>query len=385
MRPGGSSGDPRVATGNPLRHGAAQRPTHGRCVCAWLRRCRPILPVTAVRSYALPPPIGGWDTSESISDMPENRALVLDNWFPGTDKLTIRRGYTPHVTNLPGRVETLFEYTTPSGREKLFAAANGQLFDVTRAGPAPTAEPIVRANGFRLDAFRSDRWQYATLSNSGGYHLIAVNGLNPPVRYDGVQWHETALSPIYTWVTLHHNRLWFGQADSLSAWYLGRGRYRWRAPRIPPRQRCPARLATRCHGILDTGFLRGNGQHCGFFHFRRRGADLQRNRSEQHRDVGAARRVSDRRADRPQVHDQSRPRSDPDDPFFALINHAVRGQGAVLGHRVVEADRARGEREQRPLFRSFRVAGGACTQNGRCCCSTFRKAIGAFTNMSSTL
>ena len=46
----------------------------------------------ASTSAALPPPTKGWDTRESLADMPPDHAIKLDNWFPETDKVTVRRG-----------------------------------------------------------------------------------------------------------------------------------------------------------------------------------------------------------------------------------------------------------------------------------------------------
>ena len=65
-------------------------------------------------SMAMPPPLGGWDTRESLADMPENHAVILDNWFPDTDKVTVRRGYSSYATGMTGDVESLIEYVPSS-------------------------------------------------------------------------------------------------------------------------------------------------------------------------------------------------------------------------------------------------------------------------------
>lgn len=52
------------------------------------------------RTVTLPAPVEGWDTREALADMPEKRAVILDNWFPTTDKVKIRPGYAVHATPL---------------------------------------------------------------------------------------------------------------------------------------------------------------------------------------------------------------------------------------------------------------------------------------------
>jgi hypothetical protein len=49
--------------------------------------------IAGATSKTLPAPVEGWDTREALADMSEKRAVVLDNWFPTTDKINIRPGY----------------------------------------------------------------------------------------------------------------------------------------------------------------------------------------------------------------------------------------------------------------------------------------------------
>ena len=54
------------------------------------------------RSTAIVPPVGGWDTRESLADMPEQNAVIMENFFPSTDTVAIRRGYTSYATGMSG-------------------------------------------------------------------------------------------------------------------------------------------------------------------------------------------------------------------------------------------------------------------------------------------
>ena len=82
-------------------------------------------------SRSVPPPVKGWSTFHSVADMPADMAVVLDNWFPETEKIRLRPDHTSHATGLGGPVETLLPYNALDGTTKLFGAANGNIFDVT--------------------------------------------------------------------------------------------------------------------------------------------------------------------------------------------------------------------------------------------------------------
>ncbi|MEE9345658.1 MAG: hypothetical protein V3U88_08630 [Methylococcales bacterium] len=79
-------------------------------------------------------PVGGWDTRNALSDMPIENAVKLDNWFPTTDRVIMRRGFVEHATGMIGDVETLIEYVSITGDGELFAANNGAIYDVTSVG-----------------------------------------------------------------------------------------------------------------------------------------------------------------------------------------------------------------------------------------------------------
>lgn len=159
--------------------------------------------------------MGGWDTSESIADMPANRAVFLDNWFPETDKVTVRRGSEVHSTGLTGMVETLIEYTALSGAGKLFAANNGSIYEVTSGGAVGSAVSTGHTN---------NRWQYVNMGTAGGQFARLVNGTDTPLLYNGSTWATTAITgptaANLVWCNVHQRRLWVGEEDSLSAWYL---------------------------------------------------------------------------------------------------------------------------------------------------------------------
>ncbi|MDA0337242.1 MAG: hypothetical protein O2782_18930 [bacterium] len=159
--------------------------------------------------------MGGWDTLNALADMPVQNAVILDNWFPSTDKVTLRKGYTSHATGMSGDVETLLAYTPATGTGVLFAANGGNIFDVTAAGAVGAAVVSGKSNG---------RWQQTQITSPGGHFLFAVNGTDTPQTYDGSAWADSTITgPTIAnliWANNHQRRLWFGEKDSLTAYYL---------------------------------------------------------------------------------------------------------------------------------------------------------------------
>lgn len=167
------------------------------------------------KSKALPPPVGGWDTREALADMPIDRAIVMENVFPSTDKVTVRRGYEEHASGMSGAVETLLEYTPLNGTGKLFAANDGNIYDVTSSGAVGAAV---------VTGMTNDRWQQTQIGTTDGQFLFAVNGADTPRLYNGSTWSTASItgptSANLIWCNLHQRRIWFGEEDSLTAWYL---------------------------------------------------------------------------------------------------------------------------------------------------------------------
>lgn len=50
------------------------------------------------RSQSLQAPTGGWDTQAALADMPADHAVIMDNWFPDTDQVIMRRGHEEYAT-----------------------------------------------------------------------------------------------------------------------------------------------------------------------------------------------------------------------------------------------------------------------------------------------
>lgn len=128
-----------------------------------------------VAVHSLPAPVGGWNARDSVDEIPDDDAIVLDNLYPGFGKVSTRRGFTEHADELGGSVMTLAEFNAGATR-KLLAAADGHIWDVSSAGA-----------GSSLDSgFAEDRWQWAQFDDaSGGARMGFVNGADAPQFFNG--------------------------------------------------------------------------------------------------------------------------------------------------------------------------------------------------------
>ncbi len=167
-------------------------------------------------SKALPVPTKGWNTRDNIADMDPKSAVIMDNVFPDSDRVTPRRGYDDHATGMTADINTLMVYEPASGDAEMFAACDGDIFDISSAGAVGAAVVTGKTN---------DKWQHVNIGTSGGHFLFACNGEDTPQVYNGSAWGNTTLTgPTVTsivWCNLHQRRLWIGEKDSLVAHYGG--------------------------------------------------------------------------------------------------------------------------------------------------------------------
>lgn len=159
---------------------------------------------------SLPSPVGGWNTRDSLDDMPEQDAIVLDNWFPGLGKVSVRPGASQHATGMAGTVETLAEYNAGAVR-KLLAAGGGSIYDASGVGAVGAA---------LLSGMTSNRWQTANFSA----RQFWVNGSDAPRTFDGATfalsaWTGPADPTKLINVAVFKSRLLFAETNKQGFWY----------------------------------------------------------------------------------------------------------------------------------------------------------------------
>ena len=129
---------------------------------------------------SLPSPIGGWNARDSLANMAPTDAVQLTNWFPTPTDVTLRKGYTKSSTGITGTVETLMNYAGVTF-QKLFAVANGVIYD---------ASTSVATSVFT--GLSNSRFQFINITTAGGHFLVACNGTDPTLIYDGSVWFKVA-------------------------------------------------------------------------------------------------------------------------------------------------------------------------------------------------
>lgn len=95
-------------------------------------------------AYSLPSPIGGWNARDSVAAMAPTDAITLQNWFPTTSDVMVRKGYRDWATGIPGQINTVMAYNPSSGPKQLFAANASEIYDVSAGGEFNTPLEIHR-------------------------------------------------------------------------------------------------------------------------------------------------------------------------------------------------------------------------------------------------
>jgi hypothetical protein len=200
----------------------------------------------------LSPPVGGWNARDALADMPITDAVALDNFMPKASFVELRGGYVSHVasaggdllseagsdlttetgeflatedtvTNILGTVKTLAVYNALTGNNQLFAMTEQGVFNITTPGTAGS-NLIARTNG---------KHQYVIFGDGTSQWLIAVNGVDDPLYYQGTSWQtvDETTSPALTGfptnavdqfisVNAFKQRLFFIPKNSLTFYYL---------------------------------------------------------------------------------------------------------------------------------------------------------------------
>lgn len=166
--------------------------------------------------FVVDAPIGGWNTRETIDNMPPTDAVVLDNWVPDMGAVTLRPGYEEYCDiGTDDDVYTLipFDNGNPSDK-KFFACAGTKIYNIT-VPSLPSAAITGKTTG---------KWQWAQFDGKLGI----VNGVDYPMRYDPdaspaldqMTISGTGLtSQSVTGINVFKNRTWFWMKESQDVWY----------------------------------------------------------------------------------------------------------------------------------------------------------------------
>lgn len=175
------------------------------------------LPQSTFQHKIFPAPSGGLVLSENLANMPPNSAIVLNNGFPTLTGTRVRGG-SQKVASIGTTVESLFTYVEAT-TQKIFAAGGGAIYDVTSPADVdvtPTAD---------LTGQTSNYYSTTPFSTAAGEYLMAVNGTDAVLRYDGGSWTTPTItgttSAELSQVFAYRNRLYFIRKNTLKFAYLG--------------------------------------------------------------------------------------------------------------------------------------------------------------------
>lgn len=183
--------------------------------------------VEDTNNYPVPAPVGGWNAIDPLALMEPKYAPVLDNWVPRTGYVELRAGFSAWVQAVAsGPVESLLTYRPSGGtlglNERLFAACSGSIFEVTTQGSPSLAQ----------SGLGSNRWQYVNFTPATGTptaepnYLYIVNGQDSARYFNGSAWTQPVITggpatSTFINIAVWKRRLWFVQAGTTVAWYLG--------------------------------------------------------------------------------------------------------------------------------------------------------------------
>ena len=166
--------------------------------------------------FIMPAPTGGLNYRDPISNMSPNDALVLDNFIPTQTGVQLRKGwkYTSSTVSLP--IRSIFTFNAPDPTDnKIFAAAGGNIYDVTGSTPVQVVTGTSSEN---------DQWSVTQFSTNADMFLLAVSPGAGYWTYDTtngwVNQTPTNLPTDLTSVAVWKRRVWFTEKESSKVWYL---------------------------------------------------------------------------------------------------------------------------------------------------------------------
>lgn len=172
-----------------------------------------------VNSTSIPAAVGGLNARDSIANMPETDALVLDNFFPTPTDIHVRNGSAYFAGFGTHAVETIMAYNGPVTK-KLFGISSDGIYNITPGGTIGSADVTGLTNA---------RFQHVNMGTPAGNFLLSVNGADKLRGYDGVAWwtdgdgtHDiTGVdSTTLIGVNIFKSRVWLTQKNTAKAWYL---------------------------------------------------------------------------------------------------------------------------------------------------------------------
>lgn len=169
-----------------------------------------------------PAPIGGLVTNVDIASQAAGNASVLTNWFPTQTGIRIRGGSRRHGLAAGAAAIVRALHYKYASTEKMFVTTATSIFDMT----SPVAPPATVSTS--VTGLTNGDWSAFQHTNTGGSYLIATNGADTRLVYNGTTWSTSptiTFSDATTMAQLNYgwlfaNREFFIKGNSLDAYYL---------------------------------------------------------------------------------------------------------------------------------------------------------------------
>jgi hypothetical protein len=178
---------------------------------------------------SFPAPINGLNARDSLALMKPTDAIILNNVFPTPTEVVLRNGKL-HFATFTGNQESILLYNGLTQTKVFGGVVDGStrsIFDMTGAG-AVGAE-VVGGAGATVQALTSTRFDYVNCGTTGGMFLLACNGADTPLEYDGTTWsvsastHATLTEANLFTVALYGGRVWYAEKNTFNVYYLPAG------------------------------------------------------------------------------------------------------------------------------------------------------------------
>jgi hypothetical protein len=161
-----------------------------------------------VKAVSVPAPVGGLNSRDSIDAMAPTDALIMSNFFPTVEKVTLRDGYTSFCTGIgTGNVETLVEHNAGANRQLLAIGSNGTLYQID-SGTAVSKKTGL-ANG------RAESIEF------NNHTIFVPSGADVPFSWDGssasnlsITLSDSVNANTLTGVHAHKNRVYYWTGTS---------------------------------------------------------------------------------------------------------------------------------------------------------------------------
>lgn len=129
-------------------------------------------------------PKDGWVRNQSLAKPKGMGAEVLDNFFPTTEGIRMRKGSIKRATCTEDAAITHLATYETSAVQKMFATDAGNIYNVT---PADVADADVELTA-EVEGLTGGDWSSIQYTAGGGVNLIMVNGSDDLHRFNGTQW-----------------------------------------------------------------------------------------------------------------------------------------------------------------------------------------------------